>query len=92
MAEAMLKIPESLRQVSEQNLQQAHAAYDQLMNFVAKAIDAWMEANSITVGFKEVHNRVMQFAKDNADSAFAFFSHITNRLLKNPSADKAGRI
>jgi hypothetical protein len=42
------------------------------------AIDAWLETNPITAGFKEVHDRVMLFAKDNADGAFAFASHISN--------------
>ncbi len=78
MADAIFEIPQSLRDLSEQNLKQAHAAYDQLMSFVAKAIDGWMEANPVSVGFKDVHERVMQFAKDNADEAFTFFSHISN--------------
>ncbi len=78
MADASFEITRSLREVSEQNLKQVHAAYDQLMTFVAKAIDAWMEATPLTAGFKEVHDHVMLFAKDNTDGAFAFFSDISN--------------
>lgn len=81
MTENPFEIPQSLREVSEENLKQAHAACDQLMIFVAKAIDAWMEAmpsNPVTAGFKEVHGRAVQFAKDNADCTFVFSGKISN--------------
>ena len=81
MADNPLEIPQSLREVSEQNLKQAHAAYDQLMNFVAKATDAWMEAmpsDPVSAGFKEVRGRAVQFAKDNADCTFVFSGKISN--------------
>ena len=44
MTDNPLEIPQALRDVSEQNLQQAHAAYKQLMDFVSKTMNAWMEA------------------------------------------------
>ena len=81
MTENPFEIPQSLREVSEQNLKQAHAAYDQLMNFVAKATDAWMEAmpsDPVSAGFKEVRGRAVQFAKDNADCTFLFSGKISN--------------
>ncbi len=81
MIENPLEFPQSLCEVSEQNLDQAHIVYDQLTNFVAKAIDAWIEAlpsNPLSAGFKAVNARAMQFAKDNGDGAFAFSSHFRN--------------
>ncbi len=81
MSENPFEIPYSLREVSEQNLKQAHATYDQFMDFVTKAMDAWMGAmpsNPMIADFKKVNGRTMQFAKDNADCAFAFSSQISN--------------
>ncbi len=81
MVENPFEIPQSLRDVSEQNLKQAHAAYDHLVNFVARATDAWMRAMPsvpMTVGLKKVQGRCLQYTKDNADYAFAFSCEITN--------------
>ena len=44
MADNPFEIPQALRDMSEQNLKQAHAAYEQLTDFVTKAMDAWMGA------------------------------------------------
>ena len=65
--------------MSEQNLKQAHAAYEQLTDFVTKAIGAWMgamPANPMVAGFKEVQDRAAEIAKKNADSAFALVDKI----------------
>jgi len=81
MTENLFEISQCLREVSEQNLKQAQAACDQLMNFVAKAADAWMEAmpsDPLSAGFKEVGGRAVQFAKDNADYTFVFSGKISN--------------
>ncbi len=78
MIENPFEIPQNLREVSKQNLNQAHATYDELMNFMTRAIDAWMGAIPMIADFKEVHGRSMQFAKDNADCAFAFSWQISN--------------
>ncbi len=81
MTENPFEIPQSLREVSEQNLKQAQATYDKLMDFVTMTMGAWigaMPSIPMMADFKEVHGRTMQFAKDNADSAFAFSSQISN--------------
>ena len=44
MADTIFEIPQTLRDVSQQNLKLAHAAYDRLIEFVMGAMDAWMEA------------------------------------------------
>src|SRR5208337_4327109 len=70
MADTIFEIPQALRDVSEQNLKLAHVAYDRLIDFVMRAMDASMEAvPSATAGFNEVQGRPAHFAKDNADSA-----------------------
>ncbi len=81
MANYPFEIPHTLRDLSEQNLKQAHVAYEQLTGFVTKAVDAWMgaiPANPMTAGFKDVQGRVLDFAMDNAESAFAFAGKICN--------------
>ena len=74
MADNPFEIPQALRNVAEQNIKQAHAAYEQLTDFVTKAMDAWMGAmpsNALAPGFKDVQGRAAEIAKKNADSAFA---------------------
>ena len=44
MADTPFEIPQQMRDLAEQNIKQAHAAYEQLTDFVTKAIDAWMGA------------------------------------------------
>jgi hypothetical protein len=81
MADNPFEIPQTLHDVSEQNLQQAHAAYKQLMDFVSKTMSAWMEAmpkNAMSAGFKDMQGRAMDIAMENADSAFTFAGKINN--------------
>ena len=81
MADNPLEIPQALRDVSEQNLKQAHAAYEQLMDFVTKTMAAWtgaLPANPMAAGFKDVQDRALEIAKENAESAFTFAGKICN--------------
>jgi len=84
MADTLFEIPQTLRDVSEQNLKLAQAAYDRLIDFVTRAMDGWMEAMPLypaTVGFKEVQGRPAHVAKDNADSAFTGNAPISPETL-----------
>ena len=81
MPDSPFEIPQSLREASEQNLRQAHAAYMQLMDFASKAMDAWMETmpeNAMTAGFKEVQDRAREIATENAESTLAFVGKVSN--------------
>src|SRR6476660_2048942 len=81
MSDSPFEIPQSLREASEQNLRQAHAAYMQLMDFTSKAMDAWMEAmpeNAMTASFREVQDRAREIATENADATLAFGGKIGN--------------
>ena len=74
MTDNQFEIPKSVRDLAEQNVRRAHAAYDQLTDFVAKTTGAWIGAlpsNGITHGFKGVQERAVQIVKENAESAFA---------------------
>ena len=81
MADNSLEIPQAMRDAVEQNLKQAQAAYEQLMDFVTKAMGAWtsaMPSNPMAAGFKDVQERVAAMAKQNAGSIFAFAGKISN--------------
>jgi len=81
MAENPVGIPQAMRDVSEQNLQQAHAAYKQLMDFVSKTMNAWMEAmpeNAMSAGFKDMQGRAMDIAMENAESTFTFAGKVNS--------------
>ena len=81
MTDDPFEIPQALHDVSEQNLQQAHAAYKQLMDFVSKTMNTWMEAtpkNAMSAGFKDMQGRAMDIAMENAESAFTFAGKINN--------------
>jgi hypothetical protein len=80
MADNPFEIPQALRDVAEQNMKQAHVAYEQLTDFVTKAMDAWMGAmpSPMAAGFKDVQGRAMQIAKENAESIFTFAGKISN--------------
>ena len=68
-----------MREVAEQNMKEAHAAYEQLTNSVTKATDAWMGAmpSPMAAGFKDMQGCAMRIAKENAESAFTFAGKIS---------------
>ena len=73
-------IPQHLRDLAEKNVEQARAAYGQLMEAMTQAVRAWSTAPSTVMasGFKVVQERATQFAKENADAGFA----LANELAK----------
>ena len=79
MADNPFEIPQTLRDVSEQNLKQARAAYEQLMDFTTKTMSAWMGAmpsNPMADGFNDVQARAMHISMENAESVFALVEKI----------------
>jgi len=79
MADNPFEIPQQIRDLTEQNMKQAQAAYEQMTDFMTKAMGAWMgamPASSAATGFKDVQDRAVQIAKNNAESAFALAGKI----------------
>jgi len=81
MTENPFEIPQALRDVSERNLKQAHAAYEQITDFMAKAMGAWtgagaLPSNPMAAVFKDVQDRATQIARENAESVFALVEKI----------------
>jgi len=74
-------IPQQFRELAEQNVEQASAAYGQFMNAMTQAMSMWwtaLPANEMTSGFKAVQDRAVRFAKQNADAGFALASSLAN--------------
>jgi hypothetical protein len=81
MTESPFEIPQAVRDVSEQSLKQARAAYEQLMDFMTKTMGAWTDAlpsNPMAAVFKDVQGRAMKIAMENAESVFTFADKISN--------------
>src|SRR5208337_2683241 len=81
MADNPLEIPQALRDMSERNLKQARAAYEQLIDVMTKAMGAWigaMPSTPMAAVVKDVQDRAMQIAKENAESVFTFAGKISN--------------
>ena len=62
------EIPPELRELAENNIEQARAAYGQFMDFLTQAIGASSKASS---EFRVVQERAIQFARENADRSFS---------------------
>lgn len=80
MASNPFEVPQQMRDLTEQNLKQAHAAYEQLADFMTKSMNAWMGAmpsSPATGGFKEVQERALETAKKNGDAAFELAGRIS---------------
>ena len=83
MTENPFEIPQALRDVSEQNLKQAHAAYEQLTDFMTKAMGAWtgagaLPSNPMAAVVQDVQDRAIEIAKENAEAVFTFAGKISN--------------
>jgi hypothetical protein len=75
------EMPQHLRELAENNVEQARTAYAQFMDAMGQAASLWlgaMPANEITSGFKTVQERGMRFAKQNADGCFVLASELAN--------------
>ena len=77
MAENPFELPQTMRDVVEQNVKQAHAAYEQFDGFITRATGA-MPANPLVTDFKIVQDRITAFAKENGESAFTYVHKISN--------------
>ena len=69
MTENPFEIPQTMRDWPERNVRQAHAAHKQLTDFVNKSVAMGAMPS---VGFKDLQDRAMDFAMENAESACTF--------------------
>ncbi len=81
MAQNPFEIPQQMRDLAEQNVEQARLAYAQMMDGMMKAMGMWsaaVPANEMTSGFKLVQDRATRFAKQNAEAGFTLASELAS--------------
>jgi hypothetical protein len=66
------EIPQELRHLAEENVERARQLYLQFMDGVGQVVATWSSASSdvIAPGFREVQERAVKLANENADAAF----------------------
>src|SRR5262249_18662520 len=78
MADNPFEIPQQMRDLTEQNLKYANAAYEQLADFMTKSMSAWMgvmpanpaaPAKPAATDFREVQDRAVKGFKEVQDRA-----------------------
>jgi len=76
MTEYPFEIPQAMREQAERNIKLAR----ELTDFVTKTMDAWIGAmpSPMATDFKDVRERAMDFAKENAESALTFAGKVCN--------------
>jgi hypothetical protein len=68
MPQKPFEIPQQLRRLAEENVEHARKLYLQFMDGLADAMAGWAPTSPT---FHEVRERAVEFAKQNADAAFA---------------------
>lgn len=66
------EIPEQMRHMAEQSVEQARSSYGQFMDAMLQAQSMWlssMPSNAATDGFKDVQALGIKFARENSDAA-----------------------
>jgi hypothetical protein len=70
-----------MRDLAEKNVEQACAAFGQMMDAMTQAMGMWSKgipSNEMTSGFRVVQNRAVRIAKQNAEAGFALASNLAN--------------
>ena len=79
MAQIPFEVPQQLREMTEQNIRQLNSAYSQVTDTMNQAMNSWFAAlpsNAMTQSLKTVQERTAEFAKKNADAAFALANDV----------------
>jgi len=74
------EVPEQMRKMAEQSVEQARNTYGQFMDAMLNAQSMWMSsmpANSTTDGLKDVQNMGVKFARENSDAALNLASELS---------------
>ena len=81
MTQNPFELPQQMRDLAENNVEQARVAFGQFMDATTQAMGMWssgLASNEMTSGFKIVQDRAIRFAKQNAEAGFALASDLTN--------------
>ena len=73
----VFEFPPEMRDLAENNVEQARVAYGQFMEFMSQAMNAWSASGVPEAkNFKTLQDRAVGFAKENADRSFALASEL----------------
>ena len=81
MTQNPFELSQQMRDLAENNVEQARVAFGQFMDAMTQAMGMWssgLASNEMTSGFKIVQDRAIRFAKQNAEAGFALASDLTN--------------
>ncbi len=102
MADNQFEIPQAMRDLAEQNMKQAQAAYGQLTDFVTRTMGAWLgatPANPMAIGFRNVQDHAMefvtlqtQFAQDCMQAFFAQTQQVYGLVPEAPQPAAKGTL
>lgn len=71
------EIPEAMRDMAEQNVEQARTAYTQFLDMARQAQDMVAQSSNVMAqGAREIQAKAMRFAEQNMDANFAFVSDL----------------
>lgn len=74
------EIPEQMRKMAEQSVEQARNTYGQFMDAIVNAQNMWLASiptNAATDGFKDVQSLGVKFARENSDAALRVASDLS---------------
>jgi hypothetical protein len=75
------EVPQQLRELAGKNIEQGRAACTQYSDALEQASGLWwaaLPANEAASGFKAVHERSMNFAKENTEAGFTLAGELAN--------------
>jgi len=79
-ANKLLEIPQAIRELTAKNIDQARAAYTQLMDAARKAQETMkgiIPPNPMVQGLNDVQERAMTFARQNIDATFSLADELS---------------
>jgi phasin len=86
MNEKTFEIPESMRDMAEQSVNQAKNAYDQFIEASRKAQEMVEKSSgAMLAGAREIQQKAMKFASENAQAGF----DLANKLVKAKDLQEA---
>lgn len=72
-----LEMPATVRELAERNVDQARAAYTQLMDMARKAQDMVSKSSdAMATSARDAHAKALGYAEANVDASFAFASDL----------------
>jgi len=73
-----LEVPDSVRKMAEQNVEQARRAYDEFMEMARKAQDMMgSPAGGMSNAVKDIQSKTLSYAEKNMEAGFNFITELS---------------